>query len=194
MREAFMKYIEQKLIDQVKQVVTEAEECAKSNDWDAIGTLECINDGIDEWLESVNDIINVDKWLDKINEIKKPYIIAAKKEVATNISNIIETEKVDVTSKINDYVEELNKMNINLDVINSDKEEKTNDLISEVKEEMNKIDKESRHKKAYELEKARNNQPRERVLVKSSESIYPWQRRDCYDSGCGSSGGGGGCC
>ena len=58
-----------------------------------------------------------DALLTKVASLKKPFVSAAKKEVAIEVSKIIENEQSDVTSKINDFVNGLKKKGIDLDTL-----------------------------------------------------------------------------
>ena len=74
------------------------------------------NKNINNWISTINGIINIDdELLYEIAIRKKPLVQAAKKEVAMEVSRIIENEQYDVALMITKYINALKKRGISLE-------------------------------------------------------------------------------
>ena len=116
MRDKFIESIKEGFIKQVEEIIKESTLQAERKNLNAIDTLELVNKNINNWISTINGIINIDdELLYEIAIRKKPLVQAAKKEVAMEVSRIIENEQDDVALMITKYINDLKKRGISLE-------------------------------------------------------------------------------
>lgn len=116
MQNKFLESIKREFINQIEEIITVTKKEAEKQKLSSIDTLALINNNINDWISSVSIMIHVDdELLTQVAILKKPFVSAAKKEVALEIAKIIENESSDVTSKINDYLNSVKKKGLDLD-------------------------------------------------------------------------------
>ena len=116
MRDKFIESIKEGFIKQVEEIIKESTLQAERKNLNAIDTLELVNKNINNWISTINGIINIDdELLYEIAIRKKPLVQAAKKEVAMEVSRIIENEQYDVALMITNYINVLKKRGISLE-------------------------------------------------------------------------------
>lgn len=186
MQDKFLESVRLGFINQIEEIINESKISSEEKGLNAIDTLLLVNHNISSWISSINGMVHIDEeLLTKVAELKRPFVGAAKKEVAAEVSKIIETESTDVTSKINHFMNELKKKGLDLD--GDDKEKSTNPVESQ--NHSRSVDKAS-----HDL-KSSFDYGRQRVLERENES----SRRSTIDylpDTCGGSSfgcGGGGC-
>ena len=183
MQDKFLESIKAGFVSQIEEIINEAKLKSEEDNLSAIDTLVLVNNNISSWISSINGMIHIDdELLTKVASLKKPFVSAAKKEVAMEVSKIIENEKSDVTSKINDFMNGLKKKGIDLDGDSKeDKIDKTPKIDTEMPSKT--IDTSS-----YDSEPSFG-LGRQRVLKREFER----PRRTTSDCPPDSCGGGGGC-
>lgn len=126
MQDKFLESIRTGFINQIEEIISETKLSSEEKGLNAIDTLVLVNNNINSWISSINGMFNVDEeLLTKVAELKRPFVSAAKKEVASEVAKIIENELTDVTSKINDFMSRLKKKGIDLDGDNKKEEKRT---------------------------------------------------------------------
>lgn len=116
MQDKFLESIKAGFISQIEEIISDAKLKAQEDNLSAIDTLVLVNNNISSWISSINGMIHIDdELLGMVAVLKKPFVSAAKKEVAMEVSKIIENEQSDVTLKINDFINNLKKKGIDLD-------------------------------------------------------------------------------
>ena len=116
MRDKFIESIKEGFINQVEVIIKESTLQAERKNLNAIDTLELVNNNIKAWISTINGIINIDdELLYEIAIRKKTLVQAAKKEVANEVSRIIENEQYDVALMINEYINALKRRGISLE-------------------------------------------------------------------------------
>ncbi len=116
MQDKFLESIKRGFISQIEEIISESSTKAKTDNLNAIDTLILINTSIEEWIKSVNVSFNVDdELLNEVAKLKIPYVTAAKKEAAQNISKIITESSGNVTEEISNYINGLKGKGIDLD-------------------------------------------------------------------------------
>lgn len=182
MQDKFLESVRSGFISQIEEIISETSTFNLS----AIDTLILVNDNISSWISSINGIFHVDEeLLDKVAELKRPFVSAAKKEIASEVAKIIENESTDVTSKINDFMNGLKKKGIDLDGDNK-KEGKRTATTLESQTYSRPIETSTRDSESsFELSK-------QRVLKKEVERPRR-STSDCPPDSCGRSSGGCGC-
>jgi len=116
MQDKFLESIRSGFISQIEEIISETKLSSEEKALNAIDTLVLVNDNISSWISSINGIFHIDEeLLTKVAELKRPFVSAAKKEVASEVAKIIENESTDVTLKINDFMNGLKKKGIDLD-------------------------------------------------------------------------------
>ena len=103
-------------VRQMEEIINDAKLKSEEDNLSAIDTLVLVNNNISSLISSRKGMIHIDdELLTKVAILKKPFVSAAKKEIAMEVSKIIENEQSDVTSKINDFMNGLKKKGIDLD-------------------------------------------------------------------------------
>lgn len=126
MKDKFLESIRTGFINQIEEIISETKLSSEENELNAVDTLVLVNNNISSWISSINGIINVDEeLLTKVAELKRPFVSAAKKEVALEVSKIIENESTDITSKISNFMNELKKKGLDLDGDNKKSDNRT---------------------------------------------------------------------
>ena len=126
MQDKFLESVRAGFISQIEEIISETKLSSEEKELNAIDTLVLVNDNISSWISSINGMFHIDEeLLTKVAELKRPFVSAAKKEVASEVAKIIENESTDVTSKINDFMSRLKKKGIDLDGDNKKKEKRT---------------------------------------------------------------------
>ena len=116
MRDKFIENIKAGFINKIEEIIKDSKLQAERKNLNAIDTLELVNKNINTWISTINGIINIDdELLYEIAIRKKPLVQAAKKEVAMEVSRIIENEQYDVTLRISEYINNLNRRGISLE-------------------------------------------------------------------------------
>ena len=116
MRDKFIESIKEGVINKIEEIIKDSTLQAKRKNLNAIDTLELVNKNINTWISTINGIINIDdELLYEIAIRKKPLVQAAKKEVAMEVSRIIENEQYDVALMITKYINALKKRGISLE-------------------------------------------------------------------------------
>ena len=130
MQDKFLESIRLGFIRQIEQIINETKIASEEKELNAIDTLILVNNNINSWISSINGIFHIDEeLLTKVAELKRPFVSAAKKEVAAQVSKIIETESTDVTLKINNFMNELKKKGLDLDGDNEKESKKSTTTI-----------------------------------------------------------------
>lgn len=188
MQDKFLESVRSGFISQIEEIISETKLSSGEKELNAIDTLVLVNDNISSWISSINGMFHVDEeLLTKVAELKRPFVNAARKEIASEVSKIIENESTDVTLKINDFMNELKKKGIDLDGDNKKEDKRTTTLESPTYSrpiEISTRDLES----SFGLS-------RQRVLKREVERPRR-SSSDCPPDSCGGSsgcGGGGGC-
>lgn len=183
MSDKFLESVKAGFLSQIEEIINRAKRLAEKDNLNAIDTLVLVNNNINSWISSINGIIHIDdELLTKVAYLKRPFVTAAKKEVAFEVSKIIENESSDVTSKINDFMNELKKKGIDLD---GKKESK-----KDVKKEEEILKKTPRRIEPTISQSERIFGGRQRALKRESEPSRRSTSNDCPPDSCG---GGGGC-
>lgn len=126
MQDKFLESIRAGFISQIEEIISETKLFSEEKELNAIDTLVLVNNNISSWISSINGMFHIDEeLLTKVAELKRPFVSAAKKEVASEVAKIIENESTDVTSKINDFMNGLKKKGIDLDGDNKKEEKRT---------------------------------------------------------------------
>lgn len=126
MQDKFLEIVRSGFISRIEEIISETKLVSEKNNLNAIDTLILVNRNIGSWISSINGMFHTDEeLLTKVAELKRPFVSAAKKEVAREVANIIENESTDVTKKINDYMNGLKKKGIDLDGDSKKKEKET---------------------------------------------------------------------
>ena len=116
MRDKFIENIKAGFINKIEEIIKDSKLQAERKNLNAIDTLELVNKNINTWISTINGIINIDdELLYEIAIRKKPLVQAAKKEVAMEVSRIIENEQYDVALMITKYINALKKRGISLE-------------------------------------------------------------------------------
>lgn len=116
MRDKFIENIKAGFINKIEEIIKDSKLQAERKNLNAIDTLELVNKNINTWISTINGIINIDdELLYEIAIRKKPLVQAAKKEVAMEVSRIIENEQYDVALMITEYINILKKRGISLE-------------------------------------------------------------------------------
>ena len=116
MRDKFIENIKAGFINKIEEIIKDSKLQAERKNLNAIDTLELVNKNINTWISTINGIINIDdELLYEIAIRKKPLVQAAKKEVAMEVSRIIENEQYDVALMITNYINVLKKRGISLE-------------------------------------------------------------------------------
>lgn len=121
MQDKFLESIKAGFVSQIEEIINEAKSKSKEDNLSATDTLVLVNNKISSWISSINEKIHIDdeliddELLTEIANLKKPFVSAAKKEVAMEVSKIIENAPSNVTSKINDFMNGLKEKGIDLD-------------------------------------------------------------------------------
>lgn len=116
MQDKFLESIRTGFISKIEEIIQHDSTSAKEEGLNAIDTLILINEDIRSWISSVSEVIYVDEeLLREIAAAKRPFVKAAKKEVAEKVSQIIENESSDVTEKISKFMNGLKEMGVDLD-------------------------------------------------------------------------------
>lgn len=196
MQDKFLESIKTGFISQIEEIINEAKLKAKEDNLSAIDTLILINNNISSWISSINGMIHIDdELLANVARLKMPFVSAAKKEVAMEVSKIIENEQSNVTSKINDFINNLKKKGIDLDgdskenqkemTTRRDTESRTmDDLSFDTKPSFGFYDTESSFS-SYDSEPSFN-LGRQRVLKRENKSSKR-ETSDCPPDSCGGS-------
>lgn len=185
MPDKFLESIKAGFISQIEEIINRAKRLAEKDNLNAIDTLVLVNNSINSWISSINGVIHIDdELLTKVAYLKRPFVIAAKKEVAFEVSKIIENESSDVTLKINDFMNDLKKKGIDLD--GNGKQESKND----VKKEEEIFKKTPRRIEPTISQSERIFGEKQRTLKRESEPSRRSTSNDCPPDSCG---GGGGC-
>lgn len=121
MYDKFIESIKLEFMSQIEEIISNTKSSSEKDELNAIDTLVLINENINSWISSINQTFRIDdELLTKIAELKKPFVSAAKKEVAREVAKIIENESTDITSKINNFMQTIKKKGIDLDGKNRD--------------------------------------------------------------------------
>lgn len=116
MKDKFIENIKAGFINKIEEIIKDSKLQAERKNLNAIDTLELVNNNINTWISTINGIINIDdELLYEIAIRKKPLVQAAKKEVAMEVSRIIENEQYDVALMITEYINVLKKRGISLE-------------------------------------------------------------------------------
>ena len=116
MRDKFIENIKAGFTNKIEEIIKDSTLQAERKNLNAIDTLELVNKNINTWISTINGIINIDdELLYEIAIRKKPLVQAAKKEVAMEVSRIIENEQYDVALMITEYINILKKRGISLE-------------------------------------------------------------------------------
>lgn len=187
MPDKFLESIKAGFISQIEEIINETKQVAKKDNLNAIDTLVLVNNNISSWIYSINGAIHIDdELLTKVAYLKRPFVIAAKKEVAFEVSKIIENESSDVTSKINDFMNGLKKKGIDLD--GDGKQESKKD----VKKTEETLRKPPRRSEPSISQSERIFGGRQRTLKREPEPPRRSTSNDCPPDSCGG-GSSGGC-
>ncbi len=101
MKDKFLENIENEFISQIEKIIIETKKSAEENKLNALVILMQINQNISNWIISIQEIFIVnDELLIKVAELKKPFIIAAKKDMLKIIVDMIGNEKDNIPNKI----------------------------------------------------------------------------------------------
>ena len=116
MRDKFIENIKAGFTNKIEEIIKDYTLQAERKNLNAIDTLELVNKNINTWISTINGIINIDdELLYEIAIRKKTLVQAAKKEVAMEVSRIIENEQYDVALMITEYINILKKRGISLE-------------------------------------------------------------------------------
>lgn len=190
MQDKFLESVRAGFISQIEEIISETKISSEEKKLNAIDTLVLVNNNISSWISSINGMFHIDEeLLTKVAELKRPFVSAAKKEVASEVAKIIENESTDVTSKINDFMNGLKKKGIDLDG-DDKKEEKRSTTILESQTHSRPIETSTR-----DSESLFSSLSRQRVLKREVERPRR-STSSCPPDSCGGSSGccgGGGC-
>lgn len=191
MQDKFLESVRLGFISQIEEIINEAKISSEEKELNAIDTLVLVNNNISSWISSINGMFHIDEeLLTKVAELKRPFVSAAKKEVAAEVSKIIETESTDVTSKINNFMSELKKKGLDLDGDNEKESKKTTTTL-ESQTHSSPVDTSSRDlEPSFDFGRQRVLIGRQRVLKREIERPRR-STTDCPSETCG--GGSSGC-
>ncbi|MCI9433878.1 MAG: hypothetical protein HFI86_01200 [Bacilli bacterium] len=101
MKDKFLENIENEFISQIEKIIIETKKSAEEDKLNALVILMQINQNISNWIISMQEIFTVnDELLIKVAELKRPFIVAAKKDMLKIIVDMIENEKNNIPGKI----------------------------------------------------------------------------------------------
>lgn len=101
MKDKFLENIENEFISQIEKIIIETKKSAEEDKLNALVILMQINRNISNWIISMQEIFTVNnELLIKVAELKRPFIVAAKKDMLKIIVDMIENEKNNIPGKI----------------------------------------------------------------------------------------------
>lgn len=101
MKDKFLENIENEFISKIEKIIIETKKSAEEDKLNALVILMQINRNISNWIISMQEIFTVnDELLIKVDELKRPFIVAAKKDMLKIIVDMIENEKDNIPDKI----------------------------------------------------------------------------------------------
>lgn len=96
MKDKFLENIENEFISQIEKIIIETKKSAEEDKLNALVILMQINQNISNWIISMQEIFTVnDELLIKVAELKRPFIVAAKKDMLKIIVDMIEVDMIE---------------------------------------------------------------------------------------------------
>ena len=118
MYEKLLDIIRTDFISMIERIINSIRLYSKENRLNAIDTLALLNTKLNYWNVQIYETFHADKIiLDEMARLKKPFVLEAKKEIAVEVSKIIENETTNARLKINEYMNKLKEKGIDLDEI-----------------------------------------------------------------------------
>ncbi|MGM9878189.1 MAG: hypothetical protein ACI33S_06040 [Bacilli bacterium] len=118
MYEKLLDIIRTDFISMIERIINSNRLYSEENRLSAIDTLALLNTKLSYYNMQIYETFHADKIiLDEIVRLKKPFILEAQKEIAIEVSKIIESETTNATLKISEYMSRLKEKGIDLEEV-----------------------------------------------------------------------------